>query len=248
MENFERSLSRLSNAISKAESYKVDFSTRADINKSLINFKEKRKLYYQGLILTSLEEVKKYSIELNNLILIDENNEPYIKQILDLTKALQTKNLQQLKKQVKSITSLKQNLILPKKEKSKTSLKLNLPSEVSDEIYADIKEINKCFESGCYRSATVLCGRILETALHRKYYDVTQQDILEKNPGIGLGKLVAKLTEKQVKFEPGLTQQIHLINQVRISSVHKKQEVFQPSKEQAEAIILFTMDILKKLF
>ena len=45
MENFERSLARLNNAITKAESYQVNLETQADVNKSLINFKERRKLY-----------------------------------------------------------------------------------------------------------------------------------------------------------------------------------------------------------
>jgi len=31
-----------------------------------------------------------------------------------------------------------------------------------------------------------------------------------------LGKIIAKLDELNIKFDPGLTQQIHLINQARI--------------------------------
>lgn len=123
-----------------------------------------------------------------------------------------------------------------------------LPEAIREEVQADLEEIGTCMSSGCYRSAAILCGRILETALHRKYYEVTGVDILEKNPGIGLGNLIAKLVEKNVSFDPGLTQQIHLINQVRIFSVHKKQEAFYPSRAQAEAITLYTMDALEKLF
>ncbi len=111
-----------------------------------------------------------------------------------------------------------------------------------------MQEIKKCYNSGCYRSAVVLCGRLLETALHRKYYETTGADILEKNPGIGLGNLIAKLTEKGVQLDPGLSHQIHLVNQVRIFSVHKKQRAFYPTKTQTNAIILFTTDTLEKLF
>ena len=71
---------------------------------------------------------------------------------------------------------------------------------------------------------------------------------MEKSPGIGLGKMIAKLTEKDIKFDPGLTQQIHLINQIRISSVHKQKDVFYPTKQQTQATILYTIDILEKLF
>ncbi len=130
------------------------------------------------------------------------------------------------------------NLGLPKK----------LPAELSSELSADIKELEKTFNSRCFRAAVILCGRILELALHRKYYEATGNDILEKNPGIGLGKLIAKMSEKNIYFPPGLTQQIHLINQVRIHSVHKKQQAFYPSEKQALAIVLYTVDCIEALF
>ena len=123
-----------------------------------------------------------------------------------------------------------------------------LPSEIREEIHIDLDEAQKCMNSECYRSAVILCGRVLETALHRKYFDATGNDLLEKAPGIGLGNLIAKLSEKGVTLDPGLSNQIHLINQLRIYSVHKKQETFTPSKTQAEAIILYTLDVLEKLF
>ena len=72
--------------------------------------------------------------------------------------------------------------------------------------------------------------------------------ILEKNPGIGLGTLVAKLRDKNVQLDPGISQQIHLVNQIRVFSVHKKKEEFNPSKEQAHAMVLYTTDIISKLF
>ncbi len=133
-------------------------------------------------------------------------------------------------------------------EEKKTYRIPRLPSDIKDEVTADLHEIQACMNTGCYRSAVILCGRIMETALHRKYYDATGQDLLEKAPGTGLGNLIAKLAEKGVKLDPGLPNQIHLINQVRVFSVHAKKEPFRPSKTQAEAIMLYTMDILDKLF
>ncbi len=123
-----------------------------------------------------------------------------------------------------------------------------LPSEIKDDVTADLQEIQKCVNNGCYRSAVVLCGRVMETALHRKYFEATGNDLLEKAPGTGLGTLIAKLSEHGVKLDPGLPNQIHLINQVRVFSVHTKKESFSPSKTQAEAIVLYTLDILDKLF
>ncbi|MFT4304192.1 MAG: hypothetical protein ACMXYG_06520 [Candidatus Woesearchaeota archaeon] len=123
-----------------------------------------------------------------------------------------------------------------------------LPDTIREEVNADIKELKKCFNAECYRSCVILCGRIMEVCLHAKYFKVTGFDILDKNPGIGLGKLIAKMEEKGIKLDPGLTSQIHLINNVRIFSVHKKQRTFIPSKQQTEAIILFTADVIEKMF
>lgn len=137
-----------------------------------------------------------------------------------------------------------------KSEDNGSSIRLpaNLPREIRQEVIADLNELERCYNSGCYRAATIICGRIIETSLHRKYFDVTGIDLLEKNPGIGLGKLIAKMSEKNISLDPGLSHQIHLINQVRIYSVHKKSESFYPSKEQTHAIVLYTLDVLEKLF
>ena len=123
-----------------------------------------------------------------------------------------------------------------------------VPAEIKDEVLADVTEMEKCFESGCYRSCIILCARIIEVCLHAKYYKHTGFDILEKNPGIGLGKLIAKMNEKNVPLDPALAQQIHLVNNVRIFSVHKKQKAFLPTKQKTEAIILYTLDVLNSLF
>ena len=133
-------------------------------------------------------------------------------------------NLEKKQSSADEIISLFTHIERPENKK----IKLIIPSDIKEEIEADLNELNKCMQAECYRSVTILCGRILEVALHRKYFDATGFDILEKNPGIGLGKLIAKLAEKEVLLDPGLTQQIHLINQVRIFSVHKKQQVFYP--------------------
>jgi hypothetical protein len=123
-----------------------------------------------------------------------------------------------------------------------------LPAEITDNVKADIEELERCYYAGCYRSSIILCGRVIETALHRKYFEVTGNDVLEKEPGIGLGKLIARMAEQSIRLDPALPQQIHFINQVRIFSVHSKQEAFIPGKNQAQATILYTIDVLGKLF
>ena len=133
-------------------------------------------------------------------------------------------------------------------QSSAMSVMPRFPHTIQGEMRADFEEMNKCLEAGCFRSAIILCARMLETALHCKYFETTGNDLLEKAPGTGLGSLVAKLAERGVSIDPGLANQIHLINQVRVHSVHKKQEVFAPSEEQARAIVMYTVDVMRKLF
>ena len=123
-----------------------------------------------------------------------------------------------------------------------------VPREIFAETKASFDELVKCYEHRCYRSALILCGRILEIALHKKYFTLTGKDLLEKSPDIGLGNLVLKFKEKGVDLDPGLSNQIHLINHLRVASVHKKKRPFNPTKSQAKASILYSLDILKKLF
>jgi len=125
---------------------------------------------------------------------------------------------------------------------------LKIPEAIRNEIEIDSRELMRCYETGCFRAAVIICGRMLEVALHRKYFDVTGNDILETNPGIGLGKLIARLKENEVFFDPGLMDQIHMINKVRIHSVHRKQEVYEPSDAQTQAMMLYTKDIINRLF
>jgi hypothetical protein len=123
-----------------------------------------------------------------------------------------------------------------------------IPRDIFSETKASFDELIKCFEHHCYRSALILCGRVLEIVLHKKYFELTGRDLLEKSPDIGLGNLVLKFKEKGFNLDPGLSNQIHLINHLRIASVHKKKRVFNPSKSQAKASILYTLDTIKKLF
>ncbi|PIN75988.1 hypothetical protein COV18_01025 [Candidatus Woesearchaeota archaeon CG10_big_fil_rev_8_21_14_0_10_37_12] len=177
---------------------------------------------------------------IQRLLTVTKNNA----QAHSLAQQLSESNISQ------AYTYLDQLAELAAREKEVTLLALpkGVPVSIREEIQADIKEIQQCMTAKCYRSVVILCGRLMEAALHSKYYHATGIDLLEKAPGTGLGNLIAKLSEKGVKLDPGLTNQIHLINQVRIFSVHKKQDLFMPSKNQAEAIVLYTMDVLAKLF
>jgi len=183
----------------------------------------------------SIGDIKKSLRNLNQMVSSD--NEDYLMRINSLVNNMSNSKNERRDRQE----------ILKWAEKLNEK-KIRLPSEILDEVKADLMEVDKCLENNCLRSAVVLCGRVLETALHRKYFEATGNDLLEKAPGIGLGKVIAKLSEAEVVLDPGLTQQIHLVNQIRVFSVHKKKEVFRPTQEQAEAMVLYTKDVLRKLF
>jgi len=249
MTEFKKNLVSLKNAVDNAISREIDLSKEIQKDKMLYDFKEKQKEYYIKAVENALKFVKQNSLELNQLIKFDRKNAGGVTELLELMPELESKDIQVLSKAVNKMISVAEQLNFPKKDLEKLfPVPDFIPLDIKDDIAADIKELNKCFNSDCYRSVVILCGRLLETALHRKYFETTGKDILEKNPGIGLGNLIGKLSEKSVKFDPGLTQQIHLINQVRIFSVHKKQEAFYPSKDQANAMVLYTLDVLGKMF
>jgi len=206
---------------------------------------------YKAIVSGNMNMIKKKYWELASLAQIDSNKEKILTlftQIQYLEKLYDSNDTKGMIIQIQKINNVLNSLKDVQKQEQISFEIPNLHPDVKDEVLADLKELNKCYESGCYRSAVIICGRILETALHRKYYEITGNDALEKSPGIGLGTLVAKLMDKNVKFDPGLTQQIHLINQVRISSVHTKQEPFYPTQMQAHAIILYTLDSVRKMF
>ncbi len=195
------------------------------------DYKEQRAEYYRTLVKQSLAKIKDMSKDL------DEETKS---KVAKLESSLRVGD-------PKSMLSVVVDLNLPKQAQP-VDTNLKLPLEIKDDIFFDLAEVERCLQAEAYRSAMILCGRVLETALHRKYYEVTGKDLLETSPGIGLGNIISKLKESGIEIDPSITQQIHLINNVRIFSVHKKRMPFQPSKEQAQATLLFTIDILKKLF
>ncbi len=224
----KRTLLSLRKSIERAKKKKVDMNEKIDPEKALYDFSEREKQYLQRSIISSIKLLSK------------KTDDPLI------GKLQQAKTYEEMENVIAELEKIE-----PKKEKKVGGLKVSvpkLPVAIREEISADVDEMKECYSGGLYRSATILCGRILEVALHRKYFEVTGKDILVTNPGVGLGKLIAKLKEKEVEFAPGVTEQIHLVNQIRVEAVHKKTKVFYPTKEQTQATILYSMDILKKLF
>jgi len=196
--------------------------TRQEYN--IADYKEKKAEHYKNLVEGNLKRIRDIDYDYY-FVLLKYYKEGRYKEMIEALEDL------------KEIEPEQKKVLVPK-----------LPEAIREEVTADIKELEKCLENGLLRSAVILCGRILETSLHRKYFELSGRDLLETSPGIGIGSLVAKLKEMNYNFDPGISEQIHLINQVRIYSVHKKQSPFSPTKEQAQAIILYTLDVIKKMF
>ncbi len=222
----------------------IEFLNREN-TKASNKFVEAQKEYYLKRMFNLSNKVDDLNIKLKQELKQDEALISLIETLTDISKIRDKTDLvlkaNKAKRLIKSIN-------LSSSVSGVFNKPTNIPDDVKHEILEDVNELNKCYEAGCYRSTIILCGRILETCLFRKYYDLTKKDILETSPNLGLGKLIAKLKDLEVRFDPGLTQQIHLINNIRIESVHKKKDLFLPSFQQTKAVILFTMDAVSKLF
>lgn len=239
MVNFKKEVAKLQEAYEEIVKFEVDISQ--PIMPSLDFHKSRQNLYLQNLqtVVTNLQK----SV---NVIDVEDGDEAVLDRIKGIVNKLETKNNNELKLLTDELIKLTNDITI--KEEQKIKIPVSIPNEIFSELEADVNEMQNCFNSGSYRSVVILCGRILEVVLHRKYFDVTGNDLLEKSPGIGLGNLIGKMNEKGIQFDPGLTQQIHLINQIRVFSVHKKQNPFYPSRAQAQAIMLYTGDVLEKVF
>ncbi len=249
--NFKPALNKLKSALNQVKSHKIDLNKKTNNIKTLVDYKEKKLAYYTKFYQTSVKEFMGASSELNNLVNVNQNKIliDKIKKLIDeLQLSYEKGDTNQVSSLVSEIEKEYSGIIMPVESEIMHANLGNIPSDIRGDINADIDELDRCFNNGCYRSSIILCGRILEIALHRKYYELTKNDLLEKSPGVGIGNLIAKLKEKNINIDPGLTQQIHLINQVRIFSVHKKQEAFNPTKAQTQAIIIYTLDVLDRLF
>jgi len=248
LSSFKLRINTLAKAISD---FKVQGISAPGANE-ITDFRAGKSRYLQSNVKRAVLDLKKNAWSLVEVRSADPSNEVLLLDILNSINTLSQDDAPDvLEKKLSSINLLASRLVQPAFSSPSSQFSFDvpeLPEEITSDIMADMNEIRKSFDASCYRSCVILCGRILEAALNRRYFEVSGNDLLETSPGLGLGKIIAKLAEKGVKFDPGLTQQIHMVNQVRIYSVHKKKDAFYPSKGQTQAMILYTMDVLRKLF
>lgn len=262
LEDFRRSVTNFNNALNKIKTSRIDLNKPVRKDLLIHDFKEKKKDYQISTYRQYFSDLKLKAVGLTTLAKHSISNSDTILQINKLigeaSGFFNSNELDKLSSAITRMADLSLRIKTPvqslrkapvqKIEKRLSMEVTGIPLDIKADVEADLDELDKCFKAGCHRSAVILCGRVLETALHRKYFEATGVDLLEKSPGIGLGKIIAKLSDKNIKLDPGLAQQIHLINNVRVFSVHKKQEPFNPSKVQTQAIMLYTVDVLRKIF
>jgi len=230
------------------ESIKANITTIESLRKRTGKLVDTQISTYKKLVRKSLERLEELFYKIKDST-IQSKESSYlvgsIKDLLDEMKTISSDKPEKLKPLVNECLSHLQKIKFVEQ-----GLKISipkLPPEISDSLKSDFEELEKCFNASAYRSCLILCGRIIETALHRKYYEETGVDLLETDPNIGIGKLIKRLNEEKILY-PGLNEQIDMINQLRVYSVHKKKAEQKINKEQAHASILFTIDAVKKMF
>lgn len=236
-ERIKKAISEVKICLDNAESARIDLWAKE--NSMLTDFRARQRAAYRSAYFSSVEILGR---TLKDSAMKQANPDALDLCLKHYEKLTTSNNTSIARKIIDAIRTQIPNLELPQ------TPDLNVPEPLKEEINTDLAELNKSFNAGCYRSCIMISARILEVVLHRKYYETTGIDLLETNPGIGLGNLIAKLAEKGTLIDPALGNQIHLINQLRVFSVHKKQIPFNPSREQTQAVMLYTIDVVKKLF
>lgn len=248
MASLKEALLELKEIINNILSKKIDFNSK--IIDDAFSFKQREREHYAREIENSIKKIDSILSESFIIAPLEKRSlaEAALR-IKELKKQINEKKFLEAIVTIEQIYDIAPYIKIADTDLPKSEFSLPfIPREIFAEVKASFDELVKCYEHNCYRSALILCGRILEIALHKKYFEMTKQDLLEKSPDIGLGSLVAKFKEKNIALDPGLSNQIHLINQLRIASVHKRKQPFYPTKTQTKACILYTIDILKKLF
>ena len=212
------------------------------------NFKVLKSSNYYRTLSKRIEVLREVIYETGADYRKNKGKEKLFLELFNLSNSMDAENIEQQVDKIKAIINQLSFTRATQSGPLKINFPVNTPQDIKEEVMLDIKELSNAFNAGCYRATIILCGRVLETCLHRKYYEATNNDLLEKAPGIGLGNLIAKMRDKGIELDPGLMQQVHLLNNVRIFSVHKKKQMFLPSKQQTYAMILYTMDVISRLF
>jgi hypothetical protein len=113
-----------------------------------------------------------------------------------------------------------------------------------DDFLRTLEEIAICFDNACYIAVNSLCGKILE---------ITLKEILNRN-GIQFenqftaGKLIYLVREKVPNeyVDESIMNILNVINISRNSSIHSKEKIPVPSRDQTIMVIFAVRDLLRR--
>ena len=107
-----------------------------------------------------------------------------------------------------------------------------------------LKEIAICFDNDCFIASIGLCGKILEVCLK----EILIRSNVQFDPNAMVGTLLKTIREKVPNeyVDPSLSSVTNIINTSRITSLHAKERIPIPSRDQAIMVIFATRDVVKR--
>jgi len=111
-----------------------------------------------------------------------------------------------------------------------------------DDLLQSLKESAICYENKCYIAALALSGKILEISLKI----IMDKENINYDDSWMIGTLLKKILESDIYIDPAMKNISNIININRIGSVHAKDAVPIPSRQQAGMVLLAVADILNR--
>jgi hypothetical protein len=116
-------------------------------------------------------------------------------------------------------------------------------SDVTDSLNLTYSEVIEDYQNGCYISAIVLCGRVVETILGALYRKVCGGDADRER--LGIDAICNRLQQQGYDFKKdAIRSKMDLIAAQRNKAVHGA--IVIPTKEEAMGIPSLTKDVMQK--
>ncbi len=134
------------------------------IGDRLFNFNKNKQQYFLSGAESCINELKMFEPETIFEMKTAEEREK-AKRIKSMLWEIEKSYTEKKKANVLSLIKDAEKEIKGMKEKETFRITVpKLPPEISKDVSLDLQEIERCFNAQCFRSVTILCGRVLETA------------------------------------------------------------------------------------
>jgi hypothetical protein len=120
----------------------------------------------------------------------------------------------------------------------------NINENYKVDFLQTLKEIAICFDNDCFIASIGLCGKILEVCLK----EILIRNKVTFDPNAMVGSLIQKIRDKVPNeyVDPSLMNVTNIINTSRITSVHAKEKIPIPSRDQAIMVIFATREVVRR--